>query len=229
MYDQFSIIFMVLGLLPYVIISVAHLIQTYGEHDGPADLSKFLLMPALLLGYVIAVFTSTTDISWFMVAALIAAWIANILFIYEYDLQPFFFGTLAFFVMLILYQIMLAVKMQNGFAPLWLIIIVILVAVIVLVLRLVTISNALANFAFLGVINFMLLVVLMASSWIYVGMYPMTGSVLTAIGSVLLIVGAWIYSTSYFIASVIKARFLVMLSFLLGQLCIVVGLMGVVA
>lgn len=228
MYDQFSIAFMVLGFLPFVIVALVHLGQNLAELDGPADLTKFWLMPLLLLGYLVSVLTAGVSVSWLVIAALVFAGIGNAFFIFESDFQRFFFATFAFFIMTVLHQVIVVFKMLDyqDSVHIAVIITVVVIAVVLLIFRILTISRYLANFAIIGAFAFFVSLVLFCCSVILAAMYVMTGTILLAVGFGFLLLASWLYSELYFVTDITKGRFLVMAAFLIGQLLVVLGILG---
>lgn len=65
--------------LPYLLLSLLHLVVLYTGPDAAITISKALLMPALLVAVVVALRPVRTTTEWLLLAALTASWVGDVL------------------------------------------------------------------------------------------------------------------------------------------------------
>lgn len=94
---QASIARPLLAFLPYVVVSIAHLIFQFLDLELAASLSKWLLMPALAMAVMLATPTRRSFSTAILVTAITLSWLGDITPLYASDV--FFVVGLSFFLL----------------------------------------------------------------------------------------------------------------------------------
>ncbi|CEM62503.1 lysoplasmalogenase [Treponema phagedenis] len=229
MYSQFQTILFLASCIPFFAVAIIHLVQCIKEADGYADLSKFALMPLLLLMYIVYSVFAGHALSIFIIIALFMAWFGDILLVFDFEPRNFFLGVISFGVAQIAYAIYAILKLTQTELDHNAIVIVIVLSFIFLIygiLSFLFMHKAMKNMK--ATIPFYMLVIsVMAISFIAYGVaMPSAGSIIAAIGACFFVISDSILANTLFINSFKKSRFFIMLTYTLAQFFIVFGALG---
>lgn len=214
----------------FVIVACIHLLHCFEVKLGLSDISKFFLMPLLALYYIVACLPYPFSAANVMVlCALALFYIGDILLIYDWERQSFFFGMFTFMIAQCILFIVAIIFFQNFSFPVIIGLILALVYLCILTVKLIYLRKP---FEFIGlkVLATLYLISTTVLSYILVMFAianPCVYSILMAVGGICFLLSDYHVIQEYYISGNKLSRFMIMLGYLLGTTCIVVGCAGI--
>lgn len=230
MYNQCLDPWCIAALTLFVVISVIHLIKCFRQKQKWADITKFMLMPSLLLFFLAFSFVSIQTFSvlnLLIIIALIFSFLGDVALLFDREKQNFALGILFFAITQISYIIFAILGAKVDYIPL---IPGIVTAVIFLAVIIYSIMRTKKHLKGLKPIVIAYGLILSSMSWLFIVFAfanPSIGLILAAVGSVLFILSDALVSAQYFLGDKAGMRFIIMKTYILAQVLIVFGAIGI--
>ncbi|PIE98344.1 MAG: hypothetical protein CR988_03370 [Treponema sp.] len=229
MYPQIGNFWCWLALIPFVVVAIIHLVHCSKQLLGLSDITKFMLMPLLILMYAVWTFMYSDTIALiniFVLVALIALWVGDILLIYDWERPSFVHGILMFLLAQIAYIAAGIILIMNFTVPVIAALILLIVYIVIITIKLIIVRHdfrGLGRFAVVymisvGIMSYLFLLLAIAN--------PNTASILMAVGGILFMLSDSHVIEEYFVGGYKQSHFWIMLAYLLAQFLIVLGFIG---
>lgn len=229
MYSQLFNFWSIAAFAVFAAVSVIHLIRCYQQKEGLSDITKFTLMPALLLFFSAFTFLNLNSISIphiLIITALVFSFLGDAALIFDSEKALFALGMLFFAVTQLCYIVFSVIKFPPVKFPLIIGIITALVYICGLIYQFMRMKKHLKGMKNMF-IAYGLLISMM--SWLFVVSAvaaPSVGTVLAAIGSLLFIISDSMVAYSYFMGVIVKGKFFIMITYIAAQFLIIIGVIG---
>ncbi len=229
MYSHCLSIWFVFSAILFIAVSAVHLRRCFQGKEGLADITKFALMPALLLSFLVCVFVGNLSFSAMnilVVVALMFSFLGDWSLIFDGEKRFFFFGMLFFAVTHICYIAIAILKFQTIEFPSFTAGLIFLLSIFIIVYIFLLFRKQLKEMKKAFVIYSLLLAV-MGTAFISLAIAsPGVPAILIAIGGIIFIVSDYMVGYRHFLGGIIKSRFFIMLTYIVAQFLIVLGLLG---
>lgn len=222
-FDDMRVLF---TLLPFVAVSILHLIFCLKKDNKKADVTKYLLMPLLFAAFFV-ITAGKVSAAWFSVmvfAALAFSWAGDIFLIFDKKQIFFIFGVLSFAVTQIIYAVIATVFLSAFQFPILFFSIISILFFCSGFFTVFTLRKALKKlipivsiYAFLISFTCVLFITLAF-------MKPCLGTLAAAAGGVCFVISDSMLAYSTFAKEAGSSRFQVMLTYLLAQFLIIAGM-----
>lgn len=218
------------ALALFLVISIIHLIKCFQQRQKWADMTKFMLMPALLLFFLAFSFVNIKTFSVLnvlIIIALIFSFLGDAVLLFDWEKQNFALGILFFAITQISYIVfaILGAKTEPPLIPGIVTAVIFLISIVYAVLRtkkqLKGLKSIVITYGF----------ILSSMSWLFIVFAfanPSVGLILAAVGSVFFLISDTMVATKYFLGGKAGMRFLIMKTYILAQLLIVLGAIGII-
>ena len=232
MYSYLFYFWSIAAFAVFTVLSVIHLVKCYQEKDGLADITKFTLMPALLLFFLAFTFLNLNSISIIhilIITALIFSFLGDWALIFDSEKSIFVLGMLFFAVTQLCYIAFSIIKFSSATFPVIIGIVTALVYICGLIYQFMRMKKYLKGMKNI-VIGYGILISIM--SWFFLVSAiaaPSAATILAAIGSILFIISDSMVAYSYFMGGIIKGRFFIMITYILAQFLIILGVIGMLS
>lgn len=232
MYTQLLNFWSIAACALFVSVSVIHLVRCYQQKDGLADITKFMLMPALLLFFLAFIFLNLNSISIIhilIITALIFSFLGDWALIFDLEKSIFALGMLFFAVTQLCYIAFSIIKVSTAEFPLAAGAIAALIYICGLIYQFMRMKKQLKGMASVVTVYALLLSIM---SWLFVVSAfaaPSVGTILAAVGGILFLISDSMVAYSYFMGVIVKGRFFIMLSYIAAQFLIIVGAIGMLS
>ena len=219
------------ALALFLVISIIHLIKCFQQRQKWADMTKFMLMPVLLLFFLAFSFVSIKTFSVLnvlIIIALVFSFLGDAVLLFDWEKQNFALGILFFAITQISYIVFAILGANVEYIPLIPGVAVAVIFLILIIYAVMRTKKYLKGFKPI-VIAYGLILSLM--SWLFIVFAfanPSIGLVSAAIGSVLFLISDTMVSAKYFLGGKAGMRFLIMKTYILAQLLIVLGAIGII-
>ena len=219
------------ALALFLVVSIIHLIKCFQQRQKWADMTKFMLMPALLLFFLAFSFVSIKTFSVLnvlIIIALIFSFLGDAVLLFDWEKQNFALGIFFFAITQISYIVfaILGVKVDNiPLIPGIVTAVIFLISIIYAVMRT---KKYLKGFKPIVIVYAL---IISSMSWLFIVFAFATQSlalILAAIGSVFFVISDTMVATKYFLGGKAGMRFLIMKTYILAQLLIVLGAIGII-
>ncbi|UTC75208.1 lysoplasmalogenase [Treponema sp. OMZ 792] len=231
MYNQCLDPWCIATIVLFVVISTIHLIKCFKQKQKWADITKFMLMPSLLLFFLAFTFVNVQNFSILhilIIIALISSFFGDVALLFDREKQNFALGILFFAITQICYIVFAILGAKVDSIPL---IPGIVTAVIFLVVIIYSIMRTKKHLKGLKPIVIAYGLILSSMSWLFIVFAfanPSIGLILAAVGSILFIVSDALVSAQYFLGGKAGMRFIIMKTYILAQLLIIFGAIGII-
>lgn len=217
-------------LVLFTFISLIHLIKCFKQKQKWADFTKFMLMPSLLLFFLAFSFVNIQRFSilnLLIIIALIFSFFGDVALLFDREKRNFALGVLFFGITQICYIIFALIGASTSISLIPAIVLALLFVAFIIysLMRTKKQLKGLRSF----VITYALL--LSAMGWLFIVFAiasPSLALILAAVGSVMFIISDTLVSAQYFLGSKPRIRFLIMLTYILAQVLIVFGAIGII-
>ncbi|AIN93715.1 lysoplasmalogenase [Treponema putidum] len=219
------------ALALFLVISIIHLIKCFQQRQKWADMTKFMLMPALLLFFLAFSFVSIKTFSILnvlIIIALVFSFLGDAILLFDREKQNFALGILFFAITQISYIVFAILGAKVEYIPIIPGIVAALIFLAAIVYIIMRTKKQLKGLKPI-VVAYGLIISLM--SWIFIVFAfanPSIGLILAAIGSVLFIISDTMVSAKYFFGGKAGMRFLIMITYIFAQVLIVFGAIGII-
>ena len=191
------------ALALFLVISIIHLIKCFQQRQKWADMTKFMLMPALLLFFLAFSFVSIKTFSVLnvlIIIALIFSFLGDVALLFDWEKQNFALGIFFFAITQISYIVfaILGVKVDN---------IPLIPGIVTAVIFLISIIYA-----------------VMRTKKYLKGFKP----IVIVYALIIFVISDTMVATKYFLGGKAGMRFLIMKTYILAQLLIVLGAIGII-
>jgi putative membrane protein len=218
------------ALALFLVISIIHLIKCFQQRQKWADMTKFMLMPALLLFFLAFSFVSIKTFSVLnvlIIIALIFSFLGDVALLFDWEKQNFALGIFFFAITQISYIVfaILGAKTEPPLIPGIVTAVIFLISIIYAVMRT---KKYLKGFKPIVIVYAL---IISSMSWLFIVFAFATQSlalILAAIGSVFFVISDTMVATKYFLGGKAGMRFLIMKTYILAQLLIVLGAIGII-
>lgn len=230
MYNECLDPWCIAALALFLVISIIHLIKCFQQRQKWADMTKFMLMPALLLFFLAFSFVNIKTFSVLnvlIIIALIFSFLGDAVLLFDWEKQNFALGILFFAITQISYIVfaILGAKTEPPLIPGIVTAVIFLISIVYAVLRtkkqLKGLKSIVITYGF----------ILSSMSWLFIVFAfanPSVGLILAAVGSVFFLISDTMVATKYFLGGKAGMRFLIMKTYILAQLLIVLGAIGII-
>ena len=231
MYNECLDPWCIAALALFLVISIIHLIKCFQQRQKWADMTKFMLMPVLLLFFLAFSFVSIKTFSVLnvlIIIALIFSFLGDAALLFDWEKQNFALGILFFAITQISYIVFAILGANVEYIPLIPGIVTAAIFLISIVYAVLRTKKYLKGFKPI-VIVYALIISLM--SWLFIVFAfanQSLGFILAAIGSVFFLISDTMVATKYFLGGKAGMRFLIMKTYILAQLLIVLGAIGII-
>ncbi|WP_029410713.1 lysoplasmalogenase [Treponema pedis] len=211
-------------------VSIIHLIRCWQQKEGQADISKFMLMPALFLFAAAFIGFNPGAVSVLhilILAALVLSFFGDWTLIFDLEKAIFALGMLFFLTAHLCYITFASIKLAGGF-PLIAGLCVAPVYILGLIYAYLRMRKAIK-----GMIKIIMFYsfILCIMSWLFIILAissPSAATVLAAVGGILFVISDTMLCYRKFMGVIVKGRFFVMLTYILAQVLISIGSLGMI-
>ena len=218
------------ALALFLVISIIHLIKCFQQRQKWADMTKFMLMPVFLLFFLAFSFVSIKTFSVLnvlIIIALIFSFLGDAVLLFDWEKQNFALGILFFAITQISYIVfaILGAKTEPPLIPGIVTAVIFLISIVYAVLRT---KKYLKGFKPIIIVYAL---IISSMSWLFIVFAfanQSLGFILAAIGSIFFLISDTMVATKYFLGGKAGMRFLIMKTYILAQLLIVLGAIGII-
>ncbi|UTC66448.1 MULTISPECIES: lysoplasmalogenase [unclassified Treponema] len=231
MYNQCLDPWCIATIVLFVVISTIHLIKCFKQKQKWADITKFMLMPSLLLFFLAFTFVNVQNFSILhilIIIALISSFFGDVALLFDREKQNFALGILFFAITQICYIVFAILGAKVDSIPL---IPGIVSAVIFLTAIIYAVMITKKQLKGLKPIVVLYGLIISSMSWVFIVFAfanPVVGLILAAIGSLFFVISDTFVASQYFLGSRIATRFIIMKTYIIAQLLIVFGAIGII-
>lgn len=219
------------AVLPFAAVSVLHLIYCFHRKDKKADFTKFALMPLLIIAFCVWCFYLKININVLLIitAALIFSWLGDVFLVFDAKKIYFILGVLSFAASQILYSVSSIIFLFAFEFPVFQFAAVLCIYLFFAGFTIFRLRRGLKNLIFI-VSFYAALISIMSLSFITLAFAaPSAQTICSAAGSLCFVTSDSLLSLSVFAGKGGRIRFFVMLTYLLAQFLIVLGITGFVS
>lgn len=232
MYNSLLNIWSIIIFLLFITISIIHLVRCYQGKEGLADISKFFLMPALLLfftAFVILNLNSFSLLSILIILGLVFSFLGDFALVFDLDKSVFAIGILFFAIAQLSYIAFAIIKLLAVQFPFVFALAAAIVYTCILVYQFMRMKKQLGGMARIVILYGIFLA---SMSWFFVVLAFANTCIATiwaATGSVFFLISDSMLAYSRFMGVIRKGRFFVMLTYILAEALIVLGAIGMIS